>query len=334
MSKFLVTGGCGFIGSHLVDSLIDDGHHVRVLDNLSTGKLENIPTQSEMIVGDITDTEMVRKCMKDMDGCFHLAAIASVQESNENWVGTHQTNLTGTINVFDACRSNKTPVVYASSVAVYGDNAEMPLKEYSILRPLTAYGADKLGSEYHAQVASLVHGIPTTGMRFFNVYGPRQDPESPYSGVISIFVDRILSHQGLCIYGDGQQARDFIYVADIIRFLRAAMTNISHIPAVFNVCTGESVTINQLARTIMAITGETVNIEHHASRRGDIRISVGDPALAKQVLSVSASASLAKGLRTLIKSLKTDDLINSKLMNTFCNKQSQLKRSRSEPAII
>ena len=202
MTCFLVTGGCGFIGSHLVESLVNEGHKVRVLDDLSTGKRENVPAQCEVVVGSVTDNQLVRDCMTDIDGCFHLAAIASVQESNENWLGTHEVNLTGTINVFDACRKNRTPVVYASSAAVYGDNAEMPLKESSGVRPLTAYGADKLACELHAQVASLVHSVPTSGMRFFNVYGPRQNLSSAYSGVISIFVDRILRHEPLCIYGD------------------------------------------------------------------------------------------------------------------------------------
>ncbi len=144
-----------------------------------------------MIIGDVADGDLVKEAMVDMEGCFHLAAVASVQQSVEDWAGTHRSNLTGSINVFDAARAALTPVVYASSAAVYGDNADVPLKENSAVRPLSAYGADKLGSELHARVASLMYGVPTTGMRFFNVYGPRQDPSSPYSGVISIFCDRI-----------------------------------------------------------------------------------------------------------------------------------------------
>lgn len=300
MANYLVTGGCGFIGSHLVESLLEDGHRVRILDDFSTGKWENVPAQCEIIASDVADSEVVRACMRGMDACFHLAAIASVQQSNEQWVRTHQVNLTGTINVLDAARENKTPVVYASSAAVYGDNADMPLKESSALRPLTAYGADKLGSELHARVASLVHGVPTTGMRFFNVYGPRQNPSSPYSGVISIFVDRILKEQELTIYGDGEQTRDFIYVGDVVLFLRAAMSNISRTPAVFNVCTGETVTINQLAKTVMSITTLQVPVAHQPTRKGDIRVSVGDPGYAKQILEVTAEQPLTRGLKMLI----------------------------------
>jgi len=284
MKKYLVTGGCGFIGSHLVDSLLDDGHQVRILDNLSTGKRENVPADCEVVIGDVTDTEQVKNCMQDMDGCFHLAAISSVQQSNEDWVKTHQVNLTGSINIFEACKENKIPVVYASSAAVYGDNAETPLKETSGVRPLTAYGADKLGSELHAKVASLVHGVPTTGMRFFNIYGPRQNPRSAYSGVISIFVDRVFKNQKLSVYGDGEQTRDFVYVIDAVRFLRSAMDNNSCIPTVFNVCTGDFITIKQLAKSVMSITGIQVPLEFLKPRVGDIRISVGDASYAMQAM--------------------------------------------------
>lgn len=300
MANYLVTGGCGFIGSHIVENLLDDGHHVRILDDFSTGKLDNVSSECDIIEGDVADTDVVHYCMTNMDGCFHLAAVASVQQSNEEWVRTHQINQTGSINVFDAARKNNTPVVYASSAAIYGDNAEMPLKETSAVRPLVAYGADKLGTELHARVASLVHGVPTTGMRFFNVYGPRQNPDSPYSGVISIFVDRILKQQELTVFGDGEQTRDFIYVADVVRFLRAAMNNISRTPTAFNICTGDTITINQLAKTIMSITNISVPIIYKASRKGDIRVSVGDYSFAKNKLSVSAEQPLVIGLRSLI----------------------------------
>jgi len=176
----------------------------------------------------------------------------------------------------------------------------MPLKETSAVRPLTAYGADKLGSELHARVASLVHGVPTAGMRFFNVYGPRQDPSSPYSGVISIFTDRILKKENVAVFGDGEQTRDFIYVKDVVRFLRAAMDNIDAKPKVFNVCTGKSVTINQLAKTLMAITGNQVVIDHKTPRQGDIRTSIGNPDHSRKAIGVEARQSLMGGLKTLV----------------------------------
>jgi len=306
MANYLVTGGCGFIGSHLVDSLIRDGHRVRILDDFSTGKRDNIQQHDcEVIVGDVANSAMVALSMENIDACFHLAANSSVQQSNENWVATHKTNVTGSINVFNAARNKQIPIVYASSAAVYGDNAEMPLTEFSELRPLTAYGADKLGSELHARVASLVHGVPTFGLRFFNVYGPRQNPSSPYSGVISIFIKRLFEEQTFTIFGDGEQTRDFVYVGDVIKALRSAMINISSVPSVLNVCTGESTSINKLAKIILAISGLNVSIEHQKTRSGDIRVSVGDPTRTKQKLEVSADIRLVHGLRKLIDSVET-----------------------------
>lgn len=311
MANYLITGGCGFIGSHLAESLMDNGFNVRVLDDLSTGTRENLPEGCELIVGDVTDADLVTACMDGVDGCFHLAAIVSVQESIDNWVGTHKINLTGSINVFEAARAQNTPVVYASSAAVYGDNAEMPLKESSLVSPLTAYGADKLGTEMHARVASLLHGVPTTGMRFFNVYGPRQDPSSPYSGVISIFVDRLLNGESLTVYGDGQQTRDFVYVGDVVRFLRSAMITITCNPTIYNVCTGNSVTVNELAKMIMSITGTHASIKKKPSRKGDIRVSVGDTSFTRQRLGASPHYSLSEGLRVLIQFEKSKKEITS-----------------------
>jgi len=305
MALYLVTSGCGFIGSHLVDALLARGHRVRIVDNLSTGKMDNLPfdrtaESCEVVIGDVTREDVVEQCFHDVDFCFHLAAIASVQQSNEDWAGTHRANLTASINIFNAARSHQVPVVYASSAAVYGDNAETPLKESATLRPLTAYGADKLGSELHARVASLVHSVPTTGLRFFNVYGPRQDASSPYSGVISIFSDKIMALETLTIYGDGDQVRDFVFVGDVIKYLLAAMQNISATPTVFNVCTGRSTTINQLAKTIMSVSGQRVDIRYLTARKGDIRVSVGAPYLAERRFNMRAEESLANGLKKLL----------------------------------
>ncbi|MGH7152360.1 MAG: NAD-dependent epimerase/dehydratase family protein, partial [Acetobacteraceae bacterium] len=186
MATWLVTGGAGFIGSHLCDALLRRGDAVRVLDDLSTGKRENLPAGAELMIGDIADPAAVERALAGVDGCFHLAAIASVARGIDDWLGTHCTNLTGTITVFDAVRRHPVPVIYASSAAVYGDCPAQPLTERAPTAPLSAYGADKLGCELHARVARQVHGITTVGLRFFNVYGPRQDPDSPYSGVISI----------------------------------------------------------------------------------------------------------------------------------------------------
>lgn len=302
--KYLVTGGCGFIGSHLVDLLISDGHAVRVLDNLSSGKRELIPSSVELVVGDVADQPMVRRCMEGVDGCFHLAAVASVQRSVEDWVGTHRTNLTGTIAVFDAARARNglpaRPVVFASSAAVYGASNELPLAETSSTRPVSAYGADKLGSELHAEVAASVFNVPATGLRFFNVYGPRQDPESPYSGVVSIFSNRLRAGLPITIFGDGGQTRDFIFVGDVIRFLRAAME--TSVPAlrIFNVCSGRATSLLDLVATLGEIVARTPRILHEKPRSADIRHSLGDPAVARLSLGVAVQTTLRDGLRATL----------------------------------
>ncbi len=227
MALYLVTGGAGFIGSHLVDALLARGDVVRVLDDLSTGKRENLDPRAMLTVGDVADAAVVAGAMQGVDGCFHLAAVASVELGNRDWLGTHRTNLTGAITIFDAARRARpdrtVPVVYASSAAVYGDTPDLPLAESAATRPLSAYGADKLGCELHGRVAATVHGVRNAGCRFFNVYGPRQDPGSPYSGVISIFFNRIGRGQGITIFGDGGQTRDFIYVADVVEALLTTM---------------------------------------------------------------------------------------------------------------
>jgi UDP-glucose 4-epimerase len=302
MSRLLVTGGCGFIGSHLVDRLIESGHTVRVLDNLSTGKRSNIPNNVEVIEGCISDPELVREVAQGVDGIFHLAAIASVQRSCEEWLQTHRTNQTGAINVFEAARhagQGPVPVVYASSAAVYGDTASPFLGEFDQIRPLTAYGADKYGCELHGRVASLVHGVPTVGLRFFNVFGPRQDPNSPYSGVISIFMEKVSNGEQIRIFGDGEQSRDFIYVSDIVKALCLAMDRADPYGLVLNACTGRSTSINDLARLVMQAVGRDVPVRYNDARPGDIRSSVGSVAFARRKLNFEAEWSLIEGLRQL-----------------------------------
>jgi UDP-glucose 4-epimerase len=297
MARYLVTGGCGFIGSHLTERLLALGHDVLVLDDLSTGKRENLPAGVRLIEGDVADHPLVDAALAGSDGCFHLAAVASVQKSNEDWLGTHRANLTGTISVLDSARRHgRVPVIYASSAAVYGDNPDLPLVETAQLRPLSAYGADKMGSELHARVASLVHGVPTTGFRFFNVFGPRQDPHSPYSGVISIFINRLLAGQPVTIFGDGLQSRDFIFVSDIVDHLIAAMTKPEPEPRVFNACTGRATTLLDLVTVLGSLIGITPDIQFAAPRTGDIRFSLGDPTLAVARLGVAAKTTLSDGL--------------------------------------
>lgn len=275
-----------------------------MLDDLSTGHRSNLPAGVRLIEADVADAAAFRSAIEGLDGCFHLAAIASVQRSNEDWLGTHRANLTGSIAVFDAARRARNgkpvPVVYASSAAAYGDAPDLPLTEASPTRPLTAYGADKLGSELHARVAGVVHGVPTTGMRFFNVYGPRQDPKSPYSGVISVFADRVRNGQEIGIQGDGQQTRDFVFVADVVRHLLAAMAASTVEARVFNVCTGKATSIVELAQALMTASGRTVEVRHGPARAGDIRASLGNPARAVAGLGLKAETPLVDGLRATL----------------------------------
>lgn len=301
MASYLVTGGCGFIGSHLADALIAKGHSVRILDDLSTGRRENAPKAAELIEGDVADGATVRRAIKGQDGCFHLAAIASVERSRLEWRETNRVNLAGTIEVFDAARSARNgapvPVIYASSAAVYGDNTDVPLTENAVTRPLSAYGADKLGCELHARVAQVVHGVGSTGFRFFNVYGPRQDPASPYSGVISIFAQRIKRGDEITIFGDGEQSRDFVYVADVVAVLQAAMAASPKGASVYNLCTGRETSVLTLAATLAEITGTTLRMRHEAARAGDIRRSLGNPAAMTVAFGLPANTRLSDGLK-------------------------------------
>ncbi|HWT07762.1 MAG TPA: NAD-dependent epimerase/dehydratase family protein [Roseomonas sp.] len=302
----LVTGGCGFIGSHLCAALAARGARLRVLDDLSTGRVGNLPAGAELLRGDVADADLARAAMEGVDGCFHLAAIASVEKGVRDWLGTHRANLTGSIVVFDAARreaaaaGRPVPVVYASSAAVYGDATALPIEETTPTRPLSAYGADKLGSELHARVAGQVHGVPTAGMRFFNVFGPRQDPASPYSGVISIFCDRIRRGLPIRIYGDGGQTRDFIFVADVVAALLAALPVASCEAPVFNVCRGIACSVKDLAEDIARLCGRLPEISQEAARQGEIRHSLGSPRLARGSLSLGPPTSLRDGLRQVL----------------------------------
>lgn len=308
MAVYLVTGGAGFIGSHLVDALMDAGHSVRVLDDLSTGLRDNLPGNVELIVGDIADHDTVGGAMEGVDGCFHLAAIASVARSNDEWLRCHQVNLSGTINIFDHARGTNghapRPVVYASSAAVYGTPAYLPLDESALTVPLTAYGADKLGCELHGHVAWEVHKVPTRGFRFFNVYGPRQQPDNPYAGVVSIFADRLRQGLGIKIFGDGEQTRDFIYVRDVVAILVQAMTSPWTGAQVMNIATGTGTTVLQLAETIATLCGlDAPEIGWEDARIGDIKTSIGVAERLRSTLNMRAETSLADGLTEYLQSL-------------------------------
>ncbi len=307
MAHYLVTGGAGFIGAHLVKLLRDSAHEIRILDDFSAGKRENIPEGVLLIEADIADGDAVRQAVVGVDGIFHLAADPSVPRCLSNYLRSHRTNMSGTIAVLDAAakegaeRGCSIPVVYASSCAVYGDPENVPLKETSRTAPLSGYGADKLGSEIHAQAADGVLGVPTVGLRLFNVYGPGQDPGSPYSGVLSIFCGQVASGREVTIYGDGRQVRDFIYVGDAVTRFWEAMERARDIsPRVINVCTGYGSSLLDVGEKIAAIRGRPFLRNHEAEREGDIKISVGDPALSNSLLGPFEATPLDIGLtRTL-----------------------------------
>ena len=318
--RYLVTGGCGFIGSHLADALAARGARVRILDDLSTGRAERCPPGAELQVGSVADPQAVAAAMEGVKGCFHLAAIASVQRCTNDWLGAHRVNLGGTIAVLDAARPHAAiaggadapgaaiPVVYASSSAVYGGSPAALLSEAERPAPLSAYGADKLGCELQAAVAT-GYGVPTLGFRFFNVYGPRQDGSSPYSGVISVFRDRTLAGQAVVVNGDGAQTRDFVHVSDVVRALLAGMDALqgrtghdqgATLPPVLNVCTGVAVSILELAQGLVGLGGGQAGVAFGPARFGDVGRSCGDPTLLARVLGVRAQVRLADGLASLM----------------------------------
>jgi len=305
MAKYLITGGAGFIGSHLCERLLSLGHTVRVIDDLSTGRKQNLPAGIDLVIGDAADSDAVGRAAKHVDGIFHLAAIASIERSHQNWLEGHRVNQTAAVVALDAARARgRIPVVLASSAAVYGRNDELRLHESLVPQPVSAYGADKLGCEAHARVACDVFSVPTAALRLFNVYGPRQDAFSPYSGVIAVFADRIKRGECPVVCGDGQQTRDFIFVADVVRHLEAAMTSLNVRPRhlVCNVCTGQAVTIESLARQISEVFGQAAHdIIHAPARAGEVRHSCGDPRWAEEELCLRAETGLLSGLSQLLR---------------------------------
>ena len=266
--------------------------------------MANLDARAELIVGDVADPAAVTRAISGCIGVYHLAAVASVARSNEDWLGAHRINQSATVAVLDAARgAGQLPVVYASSAAVYGDTGGAAAHEDMVPNPSTAYGADKLGSELHARVGSRMHGVPTLGLRFFNVYGPRQDPLSPYSGVISIFSRRLAEGAPILLHGGGAQTRDFIHVADVVTHLRAAMDRLAAEPAlwggVLNVCTGRAVAVRDLALMMGRVRSAPPRIETAARRPGDIRYSCGQPDRATAMLRVRAGVTLEAGLTSV-----------------------------------
>lgn len=276
-SPILVTGGAGFIGSNLVDALLVRGYSVRVLDNLSTGKRSNLPADDrvELIEGDVADAQVVRSALQGCAAVVHLAAVASVQASVDDPLGTHRSNLIGTLNLCEAMReAGVRRVVFASSAAVYGNNGEgQAIDEDTPKSPLTPYAADKLASEHYLDFYRRQHGLEPVVFRFFNIYGPRQDPSSPYSGVISIFAERAQQGLPITVFGDGEQTRDFLYVGDLVELLVQALECNETQEGAINVGLNHATSLNQLLAAIGDVLGGLPPVSYQAARSGDIRHS-------------------------------------------------------------
>ncbi|MEH6640277.1 NAD-dependent epimerase/dehydratase family protein [Vreelandella glaciei] len=297
----LVTGGAGFIGSHSVELLLENNVNVRVLDNLSSGRLSNLPShpQLEVVVGDIRNSDDVQAAMEGITHCLHLAAQVSVANSVEDPIGSATHNILGALNVMHAAAKAKvSKLVYASSAAVYGIPAQLPLLEEAALQPLSPYGLEKWVDERYAALLGSLHGLPSLGLRYFNVYGPRQDPSSPYAGVIARFLDRLLNQQAPVVFGDGLQSRDFIYVGDIARANMAAL--LSPQCGVCNVATGQQIDLLGLIDLLGQLTNCHLPPQHLPANAEDIRYSCGNNQRLTEWLAIEPKWTLTEGLSELI----------------------------------
>ncbi len=304
MARCLVTGGCGFIGSHIVRGLLDAGHKVRVLDNLCTGKRENLDEvldRIELIEGDINDAIAVKEAISGVERVFHQAALASVQMSLDKPLDTNHACVTGTLNMLHHSMQAKVKrFVYAASSAAYGDQPTSSKRESDLPSPLSPYAVAKLAGEYYCQAYFHSFGMETVGLRYFNVYGPRQDPDSPYSAVIPLFVSRILSGEKPSIYGDGLQSRDFTYVSNVVHgnLLASERPNIGG--RVFNIADGGQTTLLQLLKLLGGLLGKSIEPDFLPARLGDVRESLADITLARKLLGYEPQVRLEEGLKRTI----------------------------------
>ena len=301
----LVTGGAGFIGSHIASSFAASGARVRVIDDLSTGHRENLEAikgDLDFIHGSVVDEQAVSRAMEDAELVFHEAALPSVPRSVENPRETHVACVDATFSLLLAARDKKVRrVVYAASSSAYGDQPVLPKQEEMLPEPLSPYAVAKLVGEYYCQVFTRVYGLETVALRYFNVFGPRQDPGSQYSGVISRFITVLLNGQRPTIFGDGEQSRDFTYVDNVVDAnLRAAETK-TGIGRVINIGNGEQTTLNQLLKEIKALIGNSeIEAEYQPTRAGDVRDSLADITRAREFLGFQPRVDLREGLQLTI----------------------------------
>ena len=304
MARYLVTGGAGFIGSHIAETLVKRGDSVRVLDNLSTGKMDNlagIAGRFEFIDGDIRDLKTCRRAVDGVAAVFHEAALASVVRSVADPLLNDAINVMGTLNMLVAAKdAGVRSFVLASSSAVYGDDPAMPKVEGREGKPLSPYGVSKFVDEKYAQVFHALHGMNAVALRYFNVFGPRQDPTSEYSAVIPLFITKMLRAERPTIYGDGQQSRDFIFVGDVVRANLAAAGSPSAAGEAINVACGVGTTVNALLDAVNNSLGTKIKAVHAAPRPGDILHSTADITKARRLMAYTPGLSFAEGLKETV----------------------------------
>ncbi len=298
----LVTGGAGFIGSHIASGLIKSGARVRIIDDLSTGYRENVEEiggDVDFVEASLADETAVHKVLEDVELVFHEAAIPSVPRSVENPRQTHIASVDSTFSLLLASRDRRVRrVVYAASSSAYGDQPTLPKVETMLPDPLSPYAVAKLVGEYYCQVFTRVYELETVSLRYFNVFGPRQDPSSQYSGVISRFISALLSDQRPVIYGDGEQSRDFTYIDNVVAANLKAAETTKGIGQVINIANGERVTLNQLLDHLKKLTGKNeVQVDYQDPRRGDVRDSLADIARAREFLDFAPQVDLQTGLK-------------------------------------
>lgn len=307
MAHVLVTGGAGFIGSHLVQALLSRGDTVTVLDNFSTGRRENLAGLAvNLVEGDIRDPKAVALAMAGVEFVFHEAAFVSVPLSMEDPITCFDINQRGTEVILEGARkANVRRLVLASSAAVYGDSDAVPLQEDGGLYPLSPYAVSKRVTEIYAEMYTRSFGIEVVALRYFNVYGPRQRPDSMYAAAVPIFARKLVDGQQATIYGDGEQSRDLVYVGDVVRANLAAAEAKNAPGRVFNVSSGSEITVNQLVATMMAFFPGAQPVQYLPARAGDIYRSLGDPTRSKRDLNFSAATSLSDGLGEVVKWMKS-----------------------------
>lgn len=301
----LVTGGAGFIGSHIAAALMASGARVRVLDDLSTGhreNLEEIGGDLDFIEGSVADESLLNKVLDGVEVVFHEAAIPSVPRSVEAPKQTHVASVDGTFSLLVAARDKRVRrVVYAASSSAYGDQPTLPKSEQMLPDPLSPYAVAKLVGEYYCQVFTRVYGLETVSLRYFNVFGPRQDPGSQYSGVVSRFISSLLSGERPVIYGDGEQSRDFTYIDNVVGANLSAATSAGASGKVINVANGERITLNELLSELKDLTGkQDVTAEYLEPRVGDVKHSLADNTLAREFLGYESKVGLREGLQRTI----------------------------------